>query len=185
MNTTAHLTRKAILLAAATPFALALASAPAFAQDVPTAAQNAETNVNREATQVQTPTGDQGDTAAGQEVVVTGSLFRQTDAATPSPVTTITTENLDQRGINTVQNAVQQLAANNGPALTNSFTANGAFAGAAGAGLLGFNVIWGLAVFAVGGALGMRACPPATSTTSRASKVPARTVHERSAAAVR
>jgi len=34
---------------------------------------------------------------------------------------------------------------------------NGAFAGAAGAGLLGFNVIWGLAVFAVGGALGIAA----------------------------
>jgi len=34
---------------------------------------------------------------------------------------------------------------------------NGAFAGAAGAGLLGINVIWGLAVFAVGGALGIGA----------------------------
>ena len=32
---------------------------------------------------------------------------------------------------------------------------NGAFAGAAGASLLGVNVIWGLAVFAVGGALGI------------------------------
>ena len=32
---------------------------------------------------------------------------------------------------------------------------NGAFAGAAGAGLLGLNVIWGLAVFALGGALGI------------------------------
>jgi zinc/manganese transport system permease protein len=32
---------------------------------------------------------------------------------------------------------------------------NGAFAGAAGASLLGINVIWGLAVFAVGGALGI------------------------------
>jgi zinc/manganese transport system permease protein len=32
---------------------------------------------------------------------------------------------------------------------------NGAFAGAAGAGLLGFNVIWGLAIFAIGGALGI------------------------------
>ena len=32
---------------------------------------------------------------------------------------------------------------------------NGAFAGAAGAGLLGLNVIWGLAVFAIGGALGI------------------------------
>lgn len=34
---------------------------------------------------------------------------------------------------------------------------NGAFAGAAGAGLLGLNVIWGLATFAVGGALGIGA----------------------------
>jgi zinc/manganese transport system permease protein len=34
---------------------------------------------------------------------------------------------------------------------------NGAFAGAAGAGLLGINVFWGLAVFAVGGALGIGA----------------------------
>ncbi|HLH84112.1 MAG TPA: metal ABC transporter permease [Trebonia sp.] len=34
---------------------------------------------------------------------------------------------------------------------------NGAFAGAAGAGLLGINVLWGLAVFAVGGALGIGA----------------------------
>lgn len=34
---------------------------------------------------------------------------------------------------------------------------NGAFAGAAGAGLLGLNVIWGLAVFAVGGAVGIAA----------------------------
>jgi len=34
---------------------------------------------------------------------------------------------------------------------------NGAFAGAAGAALLGINVIWGLAVFAVGGALGIGA----------------------------
>ena len=34
---------------------------------------------------------------------------------------------------------------------------NGAFAGAAGASLLGINVLWGLAVFAVGGALGIGA----------------------------
>jgi zinc/manganese transport system permease protein len=34
---------------------------------------------------------------------------------------------------------------------------NGAFAGAAGAALLGINVLWGLAVFAVGGALGIGA----------------------------
>src|SRR5260370_1891271 len=34
---------------------------------------------------------------------------------------------------------------------------NGAFAGAAGASLLGINVIWGMAVFAIAGALGIGA----------------------------
>ncbi|WP_025587552.1 TonB-dependent receptor domain-containing protein [Sphingomonas sp. UNC305MFCol5.2] len=73
---------------------------------------------------------------AGQEedeIVVTGSMLRQSDTATPSPVTVVTAETLDQRGLNTVQDAVQQLSSNNGPALTNSFTANGAFAGGASA----------------------------------------------------
>ncbi|MDE2595486.1 MAG: TonB-dependent receptor [Sphingomonadales bacterium] len=60
-------------------------------------------------------------------------MFRRTDTDTPSPVTTVTTENLDQRGVSTIQDGLQQLASNNGPALTNSFTANGAFAGGASA----------------------------------------------------
>ncbi|MFX8184128.1 Plug domain-containing protein, partial [Acinetobacter baumannii] len=60
-------------------------------------------------------------------------LLRQFGGATASPVTTVTAENLDQRGINTVQEGIQRLSANNGPALTNSFTANGAFAAGASA----------------------------------------------------
>ncbi|MHA6718149.1 TonB-dependent receptor domain-containing protein [Sphingomonas sp. RS6] len=91
----------------------ALFAAPAMAQD----------------TTATTPT-TQDDQASSQEIVVTGSLFA-TSTITASPVTTVTTENLDQRGINTVQDAIQQLSSNNGPALTNSFTANGAFAGGA------------------------------------------------------
>ena len=71
--------------------------------------------------------------AAGEGIVITGSILGRTDTETPSPVTTITTENLDQRGISTVQEGLQSLASNNGPALTNSFTANGAFAGGASA----------------------------------------------------
>lgn len=66
-------------------------------------------------------------------IVVTGSILRRTSTETPSPVTIITTESLDQRGISTVQDGLQALASNNGPALTNSFTANGAFAGGASA----------------------------------------------------
>jgi iron complex outermembrane recepter protein len=67
------------------------------------------------------------------EVIVTGSILRRTEAETASPVTVITAESFDQRGQTTVQNAIQSLAANNGPALTNSFTANGAFAAGASA----------------------------------------------------
>ena len=76
------------------------------------------------------PTEDQVD--QGEDIVVTGSILRGADSGV-SPVTTITAENLDQRGITTVQDAIQLLSSNNGPALTNSFTANGAFAGGASA----------------------------------------------------
>ncbi|WP_443972060.1 TonB-dependent receptor plug domain-containing protein [Sphingobium sp. CR28] len=71
--------------------------------------------------------------ASGETIVVTGSLLRRTDAATPSPVSVVTTENLESRGIATIQEGLQRLTANNGPALTNSFSANGAFAGGASA----------------------------------------------------
>ena len=127
-------TDRRVLGGSVSMLAMLLATAmPATAQDLPTAAQNAENQSAEPTTQVQTPTDDAGQSTDGEEIVVTGSLLRQTDAATPSPVTTITAANLDARGINTVQGAIQSLASNNGPALTNSFTANGAFAGGASA----------------------------------------------------
>ncbi len=96
-----------------------LFAAPAFAQEVPPAGAT-----------VPTPTTPSDDTS--QDIVVTGSILRGADSGI-SPVTTLTAENLDARGINTVQDAIQLLSSNNGPALTNSFTANGAFAGGASA----------------------------------------------------
>ncbi|MDQ8755422.1 TonB-dependent receptor [Sphingosinicella sp. LHD-64] len=80
------------------------------------------------------------------EIVVTGTLFRT--QVTPSPVTVVTSDDLDRRGINTVQDAIQQLTSNNGPALTNSFTANGAFAaGASAASLRGLSTNSTLVLF--------------------------------------
>jgi iron complex outermembrane recepter protein len=98
---------------ATAPLALALAliSTPSFAQ-----------------TAEETATEDEPGT-----LVVTGSILRRTTTETASPVTTVTVEELDKRGINTIQDAVQNLSANNGPALTNSFSANGAFASGASA----------------------------------------------------
>lgn len=126
MSTTTRFTSRAILLAATTPFALAMA-APAFAQDSATVPQS-NTPQGTTTTSPETPATAQEET--GNDIVVTGSIIRGTDT-TASPVTTLTADNLDKRGINTVQDAIQQLSSANGPSLTNSFTANGAFAGGA------------------------------------------------------
>jgi iron complex outermembrane receptor protein len=99
-------------------------AAPAMAQDAPQpqAPVPAEAQVAQDAAQ---------DAQGGEDIIVTGSILRTTDAATPSPVTVVSSESLDQRGVSTIQEGIQQLTSNNGPALTNSFTANGAFAAGA------------------------------------------------------
>ncbi|MEI5688204.1 TonB-dependent receptor domain-containing protein [Sphingomonas kyungheensis] len=140
MSTFHRNSRKAALLAAVTPFAMLYAGTvsaqtstaptqPAATQDnLPAAEQDAAAQADA-GRQLQSASGDSS--TGGADIVVTGSLFRQ--AITPSPVTTLSAESLDQRGIATVQDAVQRLSSNNGAALTNSFTANGAFAGGASA----------------------------------------------------
>jgi iron complex outermembrane receptor protein len=113
-------TKRSVLRGTTALSALALVAmtAPAFAQEV----APADTTL---------PTASEPQDGSN-EIVVTGSMLRGADAGI-SPVTTLTAENLDARGINTVQDAIQLLSSNNGPALTNSFTANGAFAGGASA----------------------------------------------------
>ncbi|MDN4631549.1 TonB-dependent receptor [Sphingomonas sp. PsM26] len=105
-----------------TSAALSLVALPAFAQDQTAPAAPVDAPAAAPVPQ----TAEQG-----QDIVVTGSLFRAT--VTPSPVTTLSTESLDRRGIPTVQEGIQRLSSNNGAALTNSFSANGAFAGGASA----------------------------------------------------
>lgn len=108
-------TKISVLKASAAPLVLgiALISLPAMAQEVGTEPPAAE--------------------SPNAPIIVTGTILRRADLETPSPVTVVTVENLERRGISTVQEGVQRLAANNGPALTNSFSANGAFAGGASA----------------------------------------------------
>ena len=112
-----------------------VAAMPAWAQEAnqPTTAQGATTPAQDlpGSQPVANPETSSGQT--GNDIVVTGSIFRGTTADTMSPITSVTTEDLDARGINTVQEAIQTLTSNNGPALTNSFTANGAFAAGASA----------------------------------------------------
>ncbi len=115
---------------------------PAFAQDTTGTATSAAPNPQAAAATTDDQSADQG----GQ-IVVTGTLFRTT-TATPSPVTVITSDDLEKRGINTVQDAVQRLSSNGSGTLPNSFSANGAFAsGASGASLRGLTTSSTLVLF--------------------------------------
>lgn len=101
--------------AASLAMALAMVAAPAWAQTAPAPAP---------------APADAPDTKEA-DVVVTGTLIKGASAI--SPTTIVTAAELDRRGISTTQDAIQQLSANGGPALTNNFTANGAFAAGASA----------------------------------------------------
>ena len=102
---------------------LGLAANPAYAQTAPAGApaQN-----DTQAGSASAPADDQT-----TDVVVTGTLLRT--KITASPVSVLGTAELDARALNTIQDAIQQIPSNNGPALANSFTANGAFAAGASA----------------------------------------------------
>jgi iron complex outermembrane receptor protein len=68
-----------------------------------------------------------------EEVIVTGSILRRTDAETPSPVTVISAESLEERGINTVSEALQRLSANNAGTITQGWNTGFNFASGANA----------------------------------------------------
>src|SRR3979490_1777731 len=73
------------------------------------------------------------------EVVLTGSRILRTDTETPSPLQTITAEDLKQSGYTSTQEVLTQLTANGQGTLSQSFS--GAFAsGATGIALRGLNV---------------------------------------------
>src|SRR5215469_11406587 len=74
--------------------------------------------------QEQAPSGAE---QALQTVVVTGSIIKRTDFATPSPVQVMTSEDLQQSGYTSVSDVLRNLAANGQGTLSQSF--NFAFAG--------------------------------------------------------
>ena len=90
---------------------VALVSAPAFAQDAPADEGASEDNT----------------------IVVTGSILRRTDTETPSPVTVLSAETLQERGINTVADAVQRLSANGAGTITQGWNTGFNFASGANA----------------------------------------------------
>ena len=115
--------RKSALLFGAAPFVMLAAMAtPAFAQSAsdqvatPVAGPPASS-----APQGTTVNADQA-SGASQDIVVTGTIFRNASAATASPVTVLSSSDLANRGINTVADAVQSLSANNGGTLNSNWS---------------------------------------------------------------
>lgn len=142
MKPTIDLTRKKLRAGTALQ-ALALIGAgaatfgamPAFAQSTTTATpQSTSTEEDDQATE------------QGPELVVTGSLFRGTETA--SPLTVLSADTLEERGINTVAEAMQRLSANGAGTITQGWNSGSNFAtGANGVSLRGLTVQSTLTVF--------------------------------------
>ncbi|MBW8881852.1 MAG: TonB-dependent receptor plug domain-containing protein, partial [Asticcacaulis sp.] len=81
------------------------------------------------------------DTAAASDtttVVVTGSIIKKKNFQSISPLTVLSAADLEKRGVTTVEAAVQNVAGNNGGAISNNWSAAGNFAaGASGLSLRG------------------------------------------------
>ena len=74
-----------------------------------------------------------------QEVVVTGSLIRRTEAETPSPMQIVTAKDIEDSGYTTISDVLRNISANGQGTLSQSF--NGAFAtGGSGVALRGLTV---------------------------------------------
>jgi iron complex outermembrane receptor protein len=100
---------------AAMACAVALASAPAFAQEAPKPAEEAK------------------------EIVVTGTLFRRTDTETPSPVTVLSAESLSRAGITTASDAIRSISADGAGSIGTGFQ-SGFSAGGSAVSLRGLGV---------------------------------------------
>lgn len=141
-------TRKALLLAAATPVALLYAGA-AWAQTAPT-----DPNVPQDkpapapATDAsQQQQGAAADAATGADIIVTGSIVRNPAAATASPVISVSAQDLQNRGVTTVADALQLLTANNAGTVPPSWSSFGFATGASSPSLRGLNNAYTLTLF--------------------------------------
>ncbi|HEX8302811.1 TonB-dependent receptor plug domain-containing protein [Sphingomonas sp.] len=93
-------------------------------------------------------TAESQDEEVAESIVVTGSLFRRTNAETPSPVTVLSAETLQERGINTVAEAVQRVSANGAGTITQGWNSGSNFAtGANAVSLRGLTVQSTLTIF--------------------------------------
>jgi iron complex outermembrane receptor protein len=94
------------------------------------------------------PATDENCESEGTVIVVTGSILSRTDTETPSPVTVLTTDALEQRGVNTVAEGLQRIAANGSGTISEGWNNGNNFAAGANAvSLRGLTVQKTLTVF--------------------------------------
>jgi iron complex outermembrane receptor protein len=89
----------------------------------------------------------QDESEAIEEIIVTGSIIRRAETATASPVTVLTSEQLDMRGINTIADAVTLLPANNAGTMNTSWSSFGFATGASAVSLRGLTTSSSLVTF--------------------------------------
>ena len=133
--------KTAASLAVLTSCALA-ATQPAFAQET---ASNAAKPQDATPAPSQ-PAPDNGQDAMANDIVVTGTLFRRTDTETPSPVTSLSAQTLEQRGLTTIADAINTISAGNGGSVPQGFM-NAFASGAQGVSLRGLTVNSSLILF--------------------------------------
>ncbi|WP_331711131.1 hypothetical protein [Acetobacter malorum] len=109
-------------VAPAAPAAAPIAGAPISASKT-TSARNTVSNARLAAEESNKP----------ESVTVIGSLFKDPNLKSMSPITHISRQDMQRRGFANVTDALQSLSSNGAGTLTNAFSANGAFAGGASA----------------------------------------------------
>ncbi|MCJ7590415.1 MAG: TonB-dependent receptor [Woeseiaceae bacterium] len=82
-----------------------------------------------------------------EEIVTTGSIIRRAETASASPVTVLTSDQLDIRGINTIADAVVLLPANNAGTMNASWSSFGFASGASAVSLRGLTTSSSLTTF--------------------------------------
>ena len=95
------------------------------------------------------PVTNSAQESSGDEIVVTGTLIpRRTTSETPSPVTVLSQESMDQRGVNTVGEALQRLSSNGSGTIGEGWNNGNNFAaGASAVALRGLTVAKTLSIF--------------------------------------
>ena len=82
-----------------------------------------------------------------EEIVTTGSIIKRAETATASPITVLSSEQLEIRGINTIADAVTLLPANNAGTMNSSWSTFGFSTGASAVSLRGLTTSKSLTTF--------------------------------------